>query len=213
MLRIICRIGLALLFAQVTLATTSASANVVSSSASAGPSFDLPGGEVLLTFDEIVLPSNASITDEYEAYGVVFANSFFDVQGWDLPTGRHISNISPTVNHPYLEITFHDPVAEASFLVITNRENIYSGPFGRTVFQSFREGEMVSEFIGETDLTQREFGFSGHTFDQVRVYPGGWGNVARLDNLRFSPVPEPGSAGLLLGAVACLGWRMRNRIR
>jgi hypothetical protein len=213
MLRIICRIGLALLFAQVTLATTSASANVVSSSASAGPSFDLPGGEVLLTFDEIVLPSNASITDEYEAYGVVFANSFFDVQGWNLPTGRHIANFSPSVHYPYLEISFVEAVSDARFLFITNREDIYSGPFGKTLFQSFMDGELVSEFVGETDLTQREFSFSDGPFDQIRAYPGGWGRFGRLDNLRFSPVPEPSSAGLLLGAVACLGWRMRNRIR
>jgi hypothetical protein len=152
---------------------------------------------LLLTFDETILPGNAPIMNEYARFGVTFFNAFYDVQGWDLPTGRHIANFSPAVHHPFLQITFAAPVSDASFLFITNREQISSGAPGRSTFQALMNGQVVIEFVGDTD-TQQAFGFMGPGFDQIRVYPGGWGNFGRLDNLAFQFVPEPSSGCLAL---------------
>ncbi len=161
-------------------------------------------GDTLITFDEFVLPANSAITDEYASLGVVFANSYYDVQGWTVPTGHHIANFTVGPHHPYFEISFLELTQSAEFLLLTNPESGQSGPPGQSTFQALRDGSVVSEFVGDTDLVQRPFGFSGVLFDQIRVYPGGWGQWGRLDNLRFQVVPEPASSTLAVAAVVIL---------
>ncbi|MEX2186213.1 MAG: hypothetical protein WD875_05450 [Pirellulales bacterium] len=160
--------------------------------------------DVFLTFDEIILGANGRITNEYAEYGVTFTNAFYDVPGWDLPTGRHIANFNMSVHYSFMDINFSVDVAEADFLFTTNRQQITGGPPGRTTFQALLDGQIVDEFVGETDLTQRSFGFSGKRFDQVRVFPGGAGRYGRLDDLRYVAVPEPNNVALFASALVLL---------
>lgn len=165
-----------------------------------------------ITFDEVILPSNSPITDQYAALGVEFANAYYDVQGWDVATGRHIASFSPSVTNSYFDLLFTADVVEVSFLFLTNRQDLYAGPPGQTVFMALLDDDVVSQFVGDTDLTLRPFGFSGIRFDQVRIFPGGWGNFGRLDNLQFTTVPEPSAIGVASTAVGFMGiWAALRR--
>lgn len=172
----------------------------------------LPIGATLLTFDEVVLPKNSSISNQYAAYGVTFSNAYYDVQGWDLPTGRHIANFTVNAHFSFFDINFSNDVEAASFLFITNRQ-LYSNnsPPGRSTFQAYLNGQLVSQFVGDTDLTQKEFGFHNLTFDQIRITPGGAGRYGRLDNLRFQPVPEPGGVVFFIASIGLLLLKFRPR--
>ena len=176
---------------------------------------------VLITFDEIIFPENSPITNEYAGFGVTFSNSYYDVQGWNLPTGHHIANFSPSITYPYLGISFAERVSDASCLFITNKQDISTGPPGQTIFQALLDGSIVAQYIADTDLTERTFGFSNLRFNEMRIYPGGSGNYGRLDNLQFTTVPEPEGSMLarlalislvLLAASTRKGCGRRNRL-
>lgn len=165
----------------------------------------LPIGATLLTFDEVVLPKNSSLSNQYAVYGVTFSNAFFDVQGYDLPTGRHIANFTTGHTNTFLDINFTNDVSDVSFLLNTNQQEYYpNSPLANSTFQAYLNGQLVGQFVGQTGLTQREFGFHNLTLDQVRVTPGGAGNFGRLDNLQFQPVPEPSSLVIVVLSVGLL---------
>lgn len=192
------------------LQSTAGNATIIS-----GASSGLSSPDVMLTFDEIVLASNGPITNEYSGYGVTFENTYYDVQGWSLPTGRHISNFTVGITNPYMGISFTSDVTDVAFQLITNEEYNSEDP-GQTTIEAWLDGALISSFVGNTFLyDQYWFGFTDLMLDEIRIYPGGWLTVGRLDNLQYnfrpSEVPLPAAFPLFIAGVCGLGFSLRKR--
>jgi hypothetical protein len=86
--------------------------------------------------------------------------------------------------------------------------------FGNSTFFS-----VVDRFSIATDRvsTNNFYGFTGVTFDAIRVFPGGSDGIAIIDNLQFGTatvqsVPEPLTViGTIIGGTVAM--RMRKKLK
>ena len=99
-------------------------------------------------------------------------------------------------------------MTEVAFGVATNPAT--------TQFEAFYGGNLIESFSAATSYdgtTNSFFGFSGITFDEIRVTVGGDEQIL-IDNIQMgSTVPEPASLILLgtgLGAIGLAAWRRRK---
>lgn len=184
--------------------------------------FGLSSPDQTLTFDEVVLATDTSVTTQYSSFGVSFSSELFydgfggPIAGGVLPnlSGHYLSNFDggdpPTVT-PFL-ISFASMQSAAAFSMSTNS--------GTSTFTALLAGMSVESFNAATNSsnTNNYFGFSGISFDAIRVDPGGTGGAALIDNLQFvasemSVVPESSSMALMgLSAFGmCVMRRRRKR--
>ena len=184
--------------------------------------FGLSSPDQTLTFGEVVLATDTSVTTQYSSYGVTFSSEMFydgfggPIAGGVLPnlSGHYLSNFDggdpPTVT-PFL-ISFASMQSAAAFSISTNA--------GTSTFTALLAGMSVESFNAATNSsnTNNYFGFSGITFDTIRVDPGGTGGAALIDNLQFiasstSVVPESNSMALMGLSVLGLCAMHRRRQR
>lgn len=162
-----------------------------------------------ITFDEIALPDESSITNQYSSLGVEFSpNLVFDSPGSSVPniTGNQLKNFSPVVN-PF-SINFTDTVSSAVFAFATNP--------GTSTFTALLDGSIVESFSSSTSVFQPNnfFGFTDILFDEIKVDVGGFNNSMLLDNIQFTTVttPEPGSIlGLLVAGSIVTGTALKKK--
>lgn len=180
-----------------------------------------------ITFSEIVLPNNTSLTNQYASLGVTFSGGFYyngcptctvpppngvapwidDFSGTDTSTGSQLATIA--LNTPTNGIAFNF----ASELI----------PYTFTAFLGATQVGQFSVTVNTTAVNGSSgwgwYGFSGVTLDSIRISTtvgGGPTNGYELDNLELgslgSSVPEP-STMLLSGSVLLLlvTRRLRNR--
>lgn len=88
---------------------------------------------------------------------------------------------------------------------------------GTSTFTALLNGSVVESFSASTDTTSADnfFGFTGITFDEIRIDAGG-NDVMALDNLQLgtTSVPEPTSMALLgLASISGIGLRLSQRRR
>jgi hypothetical protein len=116
---------------------------------------------------------------------------------------------------PFL-IRFAQPQSQAAFSLVTQpgTSTFEALLFGNSTFFS-----RVDRFSIETDRvsTNNFYGFTGVTFDAIRVFPGGPDGTALIDNLQFGTatvqsVPEPLTViGTIIGGTAAM--RMRKKLK
>ncbi len=164
--------------------------------------FGLAAPDTVLGFDEWGA-DGVAIETQYAAQGVVFSKPLYTLYSDNFAgmTG-HALNESGT-----FEIQFAGVVTEAAFGFMTNP--------GTSTFRALLGGALVDEFSAGTTLsfngsgTPTFFGFEGVAFDAIEVVPGGTNGAFRLDTLQFgavaTPVPEPGSFGLVAMGLAGIG--------
>ena len=173
--------------------------------------FGLSNPAQTITFDEFVFPAGTSITNEYSSLGVTFSpNLVYNAQEGSFPniSGNRLGNYDPTVN-PFF-ISFSNIQNEAAFAMVTNT--------GTSTFTALLNGTAVESFSATTDTntTSNYFGFTGISFDAIRVDVGGSNSAMLLDNLQtasLAAIPEPTSLAVFaIGAcVAGLGTARRRR--
>jgi hypothetical protein len=143
--------------------------------------------------------------------GVTFTGLFYeDAVGFlnaRLPSA--INATTSTVNNPFF-IRFTQPRSQAAFSLDTNP--------GTSTFEALLNGSVVDSFTAGSNRNgiNSFYGFTGVTFDALRVTAGGTG-VAVIDNIQLGPavtaqsVPEPFSIiGTLVGGAAAL--RLRKKL-
>jgi hypothetical protein len=177
--------------------------------------FAIPAGAILInnatgiaspqatiTFSEFGVPADTVITTQYAGLGVTFSPNlyqnpqFFPDFNID-PSPDSLSNFQFIGGGPIVvpfSIFFSAVQTDAAFAMITNQNS--------TLFQSLLGGVVVDSGVLSTGngSPTNFYGFTGVSFDEIRVAVGGDGNMI-LDNLQLGStgtVPEPASL-LLLG--------------
>jgi hypothetical protein len=153
--------------------------------------------------------NGTALTNQYSSLGITFSG-LFQQNGVTFPNidTFNAGNFNPTTN-PFL-ISFTQPQSQAAFSLITNP--------GQSFFEALLNNSVVDLFDLETtfDSSNNFYGFTGVTFDAIRVTAGGSSGRARIDNIQFGTataqsVPEPFSIiGTLVGGTAAL--RIRKKL-
>jgi hypothetical protein len=125
-----------------------------------------------------------------------------------VPAARNFSGWNS--NSTFL-ISFTQSQSQAAFSLAT-------GGSGTSTFQALLNNSVVDTFSIATDTNNSNnfYGFTGVTFDTIKVMAGGSFNSAFIDNIQFSPataqnVPEPFSIiGTLVGGTAA--FRIRKKL-
>jgi hypothetical protein len=165
-----------------------------------------------ITFSELGLSVNTVVTTQYAGLGVSFGpNLYQDGQtGFPNITGNTLTNFDQT-GAAYVfnySIFFNGPVTSAAFASVSN---------GSThTFSAYLAGALVESFsnVVSTGLPNF-FGFTGITFDEIRVNTAG--DFMILDNLQIgqsaAAVPEPGTLLLLGTGLAAVAVGARRRVK
>ncbi|MEM7223187.1 MAG: PEP-CTERM sorting domain-containing protein [Pseudomonadota bacterium] len=178
--------------------------------ASAAPISNSPTGlaapTTTLTFNEVVVPNNTIITNQYQAFGVTFGpNLVFNPQMTGFPNmvGNRLGNFFPIIST--FTIDFNSAMSEIAFAMVTNP--------GVSTFTALLDGVTVETFVAGTNFSSANnyYGFTGITFDQIRVDVGGRNGAMLLDSLQFTVVPEPSTFALFGLALGGLGFMVRRR--
>jgi hypothetical protein len=168
-----------------------------------------------ITFSEVPLPTDTALTNQYSSLGVSFTGLFYN----PLPT-RTFPNITPPSAGNFLStsptgspfiISFAQSQSAAAFSMVTNP--------GTSTFEALLNGSVVDSFSSATafsNITNNFYGFTGVSFDAIRVTPGGSFSQAIIDNIQFNSaaqsVPEPFTIiGTLVGGTAAM--RMRKKLK
>jgi hypothetical protein len=162
----------------------------------------LSSADTTLTFDEVVLASGTSLTNQYASFGVTFSGAVYNPQQASFSPatfGNQIGNFSPYNYIPVVSpwsIFFDNVLFESAFGIATNR-NI-------TTVEALLNGTVVSSLSAITDYDGTDFfTITGLKFDQIRLSTSN-DRSALVDNLQFSAVPEPSIIALRLDLVGNL---------
>jgi hypothetical protein len=154
-----------------------------------------------ITFDEVVIPNGSALTNQYAAYGVNFQGMYYNTQpitfgGVSAPVAENFNPIS----NPF-SILFTNAQSQADFNFITNDGEI-------TLFEAYLGGVLQDSGSVATGIADTNYyGFSGVTFDEIRISVSNNVNgAAALDNIQFNAegggthnTPDTGSTLAMFG--------------
>jgi hypothetical protein len=126
-------------------------------------------------------------------------------------TGGHVGNRdtyspSPSIFIPQFSLLFGGDVTEAAFSIATN--------FASTFFEALDNGVVKDSFTADTSYdgsTNYFFGFTGITFDEIRITQRQ--SEVLIDNVQLAvaAVPEPETYAMMLAGLGLLGFVARRR--
>jgi hypothetical protein len=179
-----------------------------------------------ITFDEIVLPTNSALTNQYSALGVTFsAGTVYDpyigigpMMG-DLFTGfsGHTAGnfgfmLDPTSP---ISISFGSHISDFSFAAVSADQ---STEIRALLDGSPVESAMVNTGAGASTMAAVEFGFTGLDFNEIQIFSPSAGapQAFVFDDLRFNDImatPLPATLPLFASTLVGLGvlWQRRRR--
>lgn len=179
------------------------------------PATGLASPVTTITFSEVAVPPNTPLGAQFAAFGLQGGTNLF-IDGETSPGLPNINgdrldnfqNASPPFLNP-TTLVFTHPVTGAAFNMISN--------LGTSQFEALLNGSVVESFSATTDLTSTNnfFGFTGITFDTIRVTGGGSNGAFAIDNLQIgaaAAVPEPATLAVF-GALALGAFGVRRRVR
>lgn len=187
-------------------------ATVAAQAASVQNNSGLASPAVTVTFDEQVLADGTAITS-YQGLGFSPSLAYNSQGGAAFPgiTGNYAGNNANTASpfNPFV-ISFGGDLTAAAFGVATNPAT--------SLFEALNNGSVVESFSAATNFNgsgNSFFGFTGITFDAIRVTTGGDGQML-IDNIQMgtAAVPEPSSMVLMLAGLAGVaGFSRRRRVQ
>lgn len=184
-------------------------AGLLPSLASATPATDFSyfdSDAVSLDFNEITMAQSTVITNQYAGFGVLFSpNVWFENNrgnlGWD---NHNIANFltGTTTANTTVEIAFSQNVTGAALEFAANTNS-------RFRFQALLDGSVVERFNYRATgcCAAVVLGFEDIEFDTLRITHRNGDDFFIADNLTWQPIPEPGTALLLVFGLAGLALR------
>jgi hypothetical protein len=169
----------------------------------------------VITFDEVVLPPDTLLTNQYSSYGITFNGAIYDPYAPPSNNGPNVNgnvfgNFIPSTStlFPLSTLSFATPVTEASLA-------LYSQP-GITTISTYLSGSFVESHGFSTDLssTNNYYGFNNSLFDSMTISVASSDRGFIADNVQFSEaVPEPGVVATLagLGCFSAAMLRLRKK--
>ena len=138
---------------------------------------------VTITFTEFGIPDNTVVTNQYSSLGVIFSSGMYQASGAVLNSG------TAGVTSPF-SIYFTSPQTSVAVDLVTNS--------GTSSFSALLGGAPVDSFSASTGA-QAYYGFTGESFDQIQITPGGLNNIGVVVRVQLGsePVPEPSTLALL----------------
>lgn len=172
-----------------------------------GTGLTSPGQNV--DFESVVLATNQVVTTEFQSLGVTFTGAFANpnpLVPYPNVSGNRISNFQSNIGHSALFVAdFGSKLREAAFSFVSSA--------GTATFEALLNGNLVESGIGMTSTNNsiNFFGFTGITFNQIRLSVNSFDNAFVIDNLQtVSSVPEPESWALLLVGMGLVGIASRR---
>ncbi len=158
----------------------------------------LVGPSQVLTFSEVVLPSESLVTNQYAGFGVTFSpGMFYNTQPFFFPTPSLANfNFSGGLSSPS-SIVFSQDLTEVALAVQTTPgTTIFSALLNNIIVESFTAGT-TSSTLPNLAQASNFYGFTNIVFDEIRILPNT--TFFQMDNLQLTPssVPEPGTLALL----------------
>jgi PEP-CTERM motif len=166
--------------------------------------------DVVITFDEVVLPTNSLVTNEYAGFGVSFSPGlgYSPQTGFPNIQGATLGNFSPYIQGPYT-LSFNTQQSDVAFAMVSNGTQY--------LFEALLGGLTVESFTSAVpfNTSANFFGFTGSAFDAIRI-TSLQSDSLLIDNLQLgSPgaVPEPGTWAMILLGFGAVGFSMRRSAR
>lgn len=167
-----------------------------------------------ITFSEFPLAKNTPLTNQYSSLGVNFTGLFYNPDKADSPNinSPHAGNYNSGIPINPFVISFAQFQSEAAFSLISNP--------ALSTFEALFENTLVDSFNSPTENIDPNnfYGFTGVTFDSIRVTVGGSG-FALIDNIQFNSVststavPEPFTIiGTIIGGTAVICMRKKLKV-
>ena len=160
-------------------------------------------------FESVVLATNQVVTTEFQSLGVTFTGAFANpdpLVPYPNVSGNRISNFQSNIGHSALFVAdFGSTLSEVAFSFV-------SSP-GTATFEALLNGILVESGSGVTSAIDSNnfFGFTGITFNQIRLSVNSFDSAFVIDNLQtVNSVPEPESWALLLMGVSLIGVASRR---
>ena len=186
---------------------------------------------VTLTFDE--LTNDELVTSQF-APAVTFANAIVSTWGVSLLTdlnplpvsGLNVLSDRGPLGSPFIDVFFANPIVTLSgFFNYAERLTLtgFSGGVAVGSTQSLLDYNLLDPFLPDTSISNELITLTALTdpFEMVRISGVEFGGFT-IDNLTFddglpppgTPIPEPGTLGLmLLGGSSLLLRRRRTRVK
>lgn len=192
--------------------------SLVIGTAQALPLIGSPSGlsspQNVITFDELGNLQNQAITNQFQAYGATFQNSWWDnanlgqagstgFSGGDLVSGP----VAGQVGGGGITINFSNAVTDAAVATVDG-----GGLFD---ISSFLGNVLVETFQVAISLNPGSgfMGFTGSLFDELRILPSNQTSSLSIDTLQFnSSVPAPATVALLVLGLVGIGFK-RKRVK
>ena len=166
-----------------------------------GNATGLASPAVTINFTEFGIPLDTVLTNQYSSLGITFSSGIYQ----DIGAVRNFSGGKDSVVTTPFTIYFTSPRTSAAVRFVSNA--------GTSTFTALLGADSVDSFSTETGAPLY-YGFTGETFDQIRIAPGGFLNAAFVIEVQLgsAPVPEPSACALLgSGLLGLLAWRGRRK--
>lgn len=164
--------------------------------------------ESTITFDEHILSTGATVTNEYSDLGITFSpNLYYSSQtGFPNITGNTVTNFGSGNQVGSFSINFLENQTESAFAMVSNSSLWnFSALFNGAVVESF------SEIVNTS--TPNFYGFTGITFDEILI-SSSINDAMIIDNLQMgetTSVPEPTSLAILALGLVGIGFSKKKK--
>lgn len=176
-----------------------------------GSATGLGSPAVVITFDEVALPSGTPVTNQFAAFGLTFSSGIYasPQTGYSNIVGADVGNFPGPVAGPYFNpvtLSFSTLQTAVAFALVSN--NTYYS------LEAIRDGVTVASFQTTIGFSSANdfYGFSGVSFDSIRISAES-NDYFLIDNVQLSvaAVPEPSTWAMMILGLAGLGVMAHRR--
>jgi hypothetical protein len=174
-----------------------------------GSATGLSSPTTTITFDEVALAPNTTVTNQFAPFGVSFSPLVYYSPQTGFPNidGNDVGNFGNGPDIFSVTLAFTNLQTAAAFALVSNGSSY--------TFEALLGGSTVDSFSTNVVYTSANnfYGFSGISFDSIRLTSNS-SDYFLIDNVQFgtvSAVPEPSTWAMLILGFAGVGYMAYRR--